>query len=115
MTDQHAAATYLPPAKYTRSDGAITCPHGTPVAPGSCDYCWELHQAGCEPCWEKHLAAVRADVPRVTPNPDGGVILHLPQFMSLDTQVWSVDIGLTDNALAALRDVLNELPDGGQP
>lgn len=64
MTDQHSAAAYLPPAKYTRSDGAITCPHGTPVAPGSCEHCWELHQADCEPCWKRRLveAAVTESV-----------------------------------------------------
>lgn len=54
-------------------------------------------------------------LPRLTPNPDGGVILHLPDFTHLDTQVWSVDIGLTDEALAALRNVLNEQADGSQP
>jgi hypothetical protein len=56
------------------------------------------------------------DQTRITPNPDGdGVILHLPQFMSLDTQVWSVDIGLTHGALAAFRNVINEQPDGQEP
>lgn len=55
-------------------------------------------------------------LPRITPNPDGGgVILHLPNFTHLDTQVWSVDIGLTHDDLAALRNVLNEQPDGSQP
>lgn len=56
------------------------------------------------------------DQPRITPNPDGdGVILHLPDITHLDTQAWSVDIGLTHDALAALRNALNELPDGGRP
>ncbi|KOU17046.1 hypothetical protein [Streptomyces sp. WM6349] len=49
-----------------------------------------------------------ADLPRLTPNPDGGWLLHLPDITHLDTQVWSVDIGLTDKALAALRAALNE-------
>ncbi|WP_164720971.1 hypothetical protein [Streptomyces sp. W1SF4] len=49
------------------------------------------------------------DGPRITPNPDGdGVILHLPDFTHLDTQAWSVDIGLTDDALAALRQLLTD-------
>lgn len=49
--------------------------------------------------------------PTITPNPDGdGVILHLPDITSLDTQAWSVDIGLTPEALEALRDALNEGP-----
>ncbi|GGW81999.1 hypothetical protein [Streptomyces griseoloalbus] len=41
--------------------------------------------------------------PRITPNPDGGVILHLPDVTHIDTQVWSADVGLTDAGLAALR------------
>ncbi|WTC56868.1 hypothetical protein OH715_16980 [Streptomyces cellulosae] len=36
------ADTYTPPAKYQRSDGATCCPHATPVAPGSCEACWDL-------------------------------------------------------------------------
>lgn len=60
QSSSHSAATYLPPAKYNRSDGALCCPHATPVAPGSCEFCWELHQAACAPCWEQHLADVRA-------------------------------------------------------
>ena len=56
------------------------------------------------------------DQPRITPSPDGdGVILHLPQISYLDTQVWSVDIGLTHEGLAALRNVLNQQSDGSQP
>ncbi|MEU2426951.1 hypothetical protein ABZ619_39065 [Streptomyces sp. NPDC007851] len=47
------------------------------------------------------------DVPRVTADPGGqGVVLHLPDFTSLDTQVWSVDIGLTPEAFQALREAL---------
>lgn len=43
--------------------------------------------------------------PRITLDPDrGGVILHLPQITHLDTQVWSADIGLTNEALRELRD-----------
>ncbi|MFB6512083.1 hypothetical protein ACFCW4_02720 [Streptomyces virginiae] len=49
-------------------------------------------------------------LPRLTPNPDGGWLLHLPDVTHLDTQVWSVDIGLTDEGLAALRTLL-----AGQP
>lgn len=45
-------------------------------------------------------------LPRLTPNPDGGWLLHLPDITHLDTQAWSVDIGLTDEALAALRATL---------
>ncbi len=51
------------------------------------------------------------DLPTITPNPDGGVILHLPDITHLDTQVWSVDIGLTDDALADLRTALNPAPE----
>lgn len=55
------------------------------------------------------------DQPRITPNPDGdGVILHLPDFTYLDTQAWSVDIGLTDDAVDALRNVLSEQSDGSR-
>ena len=57
---QHAPATYLPPAKYTRSDNSLCCPHAKPIGPGSCEHCWELHQTDCEPCWGEHLAAARA-------------------------------------------------------
>ncbi|MCX4543811.1 hypothetical protein [Streptomyces sp. NBC_01565] len=55
------------------------------------------------------------DRPRITPNPDDeGVIIHLPNINYLDTQAWSVDIGLTHADLAALRAALAEL-DGSQP
>ncbi|MDQ0842437.1 hypothetical protein [Streptomyces sp. V1I6] len=54
----HDPATYTPPAKYNRSDGATCCPHAAPVAPGSCEFCWELHRDACEPCWERHLASM---------------------------------------------------------
>ncbi|MFE9844723.1 hypothetical protein [Streptomyces goshikiensis] len=55
------------------------------------------------------------DQPTITPNPDGdGVTLHLPEITYLDTQVWSVDIGLTPAGLAALRDLLTQ-DDGSQP
>lgn len=48
----------------------------------------------------------------ITPAPDGdGVTLHLPEFTRLDTQVWSVDIGLTQDGLDSLRDALNTLTD----
>ncbi|MFF8100110.1 hypothetical protein ACF07S_10095 [Streptomyces sp. NPDC016640] len=43
---------------------------------------------------------------RITPNPDGGVILHLPDVTYIDTQVWSADVGLTDAGLTALRALL---------
>lgn len=47
------------------------------------------------------------DLPCLTPAPDGdGVILHLPDITYLDTQVWSVDIGLTQAGLDALRVLL---------
>lgn len=43
----------------------------------------------------------------ITPDPDGdGFILHLPEFTHLDTQVWSADVGLTAEGLAALRAAL---------
>ncbi|MFJ3170614.1 hypothetical protein ACIPJK_07490 [Streptomyces roseus] len=54
------------------------------------------------------------DQPRLTPNPDGGVILHLPNINYLDTHVWSVDIGLTQAGLDDLRTLLAE-DDGSQP
>lgn len=43
--------------------------------------------------------------PILTPDPDltGVTILHLPDIVHLDTQVWSADIGLNKEALAALR------------
>jgi hypothetical protein len=48
------------------------------------------------------------NTPHIAMSPDGdGVILHLPEFTYLDTQVWSVDIGLTHAALADLRNLLN--------
>jgi hypothetical protein len=43
------------------------------------------------------------------PGPDGeGVILHIPDITYLDTQAWSVDIGLTIGDLHRLRDFLNQ-------
>lgn len=53
------------------------------------------------------------DQPRLTPNPDGGFLLHLPDVTCIDTQVWSVDIGLTPEALDALRAVLAPNPGTG--
>lgn len=51
-----------------------------------------------------------SDTPQIiTPGPDGdGVILHLPEITYLDTQAWSVDIGLTHAGLAALRALLHD-------
>lgn len=44
---------------------------------------------------------------RLTADPDrGGFILHLPEITYVDTQVWSVDVGLTDAGLSALREAL---------
>lgn len=60
----HDSATYLPPATHTRSgDGAPYCPHAKPVAPGSCEFCWELHEAACPPCWERRLARLTQPEP----------------------------------------------------
>jgi hypothetical protein len=56
----------------------------------------------------------RPDRPRITPNPDGGFILHLPDVTYIDTQVWSVDVGLTDAGVEALRALL-AAPAAGQP
>lgn len=43
--------------------------------------------------------------PTITPDPDlaGVSVLHLPDIVHLDTQVWAADIGLNDSALEALR------------
>lgn len=43
--------------------------------------------------------------PTTTPDPDlpNVTILHLPDIIHLDTQVWSADIGLNAQALEALR------------
>ncbi|MEU7416732.1 hypothetical protein [Streptomyces antibioticus] len=49
--------------------------------------------------------------PTVTPDPDrSGVILHLPDVSYVDTQVWAVDVGLSPEALEALRTTLAVLP-----
>jgi hypothetical protein len=53
--------------------------------------------------------------PRITPNPDGGVILHLPDVTYIDTQVWSVDVGLTDAGVEALRALLAASSAGQAP
>ncbi|WP_327268785.1 hypothetical protein OG233_14005 [Streptomyces sp. NBC_01218] len=39
--------------------------------------------------------------------PDGEVLLYLPEVTYLDTQVWSVDVGLTGPALVELRDAID--------
>ncbi|MFJ8006146.1 hypothetical protein [Streptomyces fagopyri] len=53
------------------------------------------------------------DETRISADGDG-VLVHLPQVNYLDTQVWSVDIGLTPEALRELRDAatthLNTVP-----
>jgi hypothetical protein len=38
----HRAEAYTPPAPYVRNDGVNVCPHTTPVAPGSCEGCWDI-------------------------------------------------------------------------
>jgi hypothetical protein len=43
------------------------------------------------------------------------VILHLPDVTHIDTQVWSVDIGLTDAAVEALRALLAASSAGQAP
>ncbi|MFF5703443.1 hypothetical protein ACFY7H_13180 [Streptomyces sp. NPDC012794] len=40
------------------------------------------------------------------------MILHLPEITYLDTQTWSVDIGLTTDGLTALQALLAIQPDG---
>jgi hypothetical protein len=55
------------------------------------------------------------DQTRITPNPDGGVILHLPDVTYIDTQVWSVDVGLTDAGVEALRALLAASSAGQAP
>ncbi|MFD3336117.1 hypothetical protein ACFWV1_26240 [Streptomyces sp. NPDC058700] len=48
-----------------------------------------------------------SDTPQLTPHgPNGDMLLHLPEITYLDTQVWSVDIGLTPARLAELRTML---------
>jgi hypothetical protein len=37
-----AAAAYVPPVHYVRSDGKDCCVHAVPVGPGSCPDCWDL-------------------------------------------------------------------------
>lgn len=37
-----AASAYVPHSPYLRSDGVKVCPHLIPVAPGSCEDCWDL-------------------------------------------------------------------------
>ncbi|MFJ5893839.1 hypothetical protein [Streptomyces californicus] len=47
---------------------------------------------------------------------DGGVVVYLPEITYLDTQQWSVEIGLTPDRLVQLRDALdNHLRDTGGP
>lgn len=43
--------------------------------------------------------------PTTAPDPDlaGVTVLHLPDIVHLDTQVWAADIGLTETSLEALR------------
>ncbi len=54
--------------------------------------------------------------PTVTVDPDrDGVILHLPEINYLDTQVWSVDVGLSRAAMEALRGALAVPPPSTQP
>ncbi|MFE7047089.1 hypothetical protein ACFVAM_01775 [Streptomyces californicus] len=45
---------------------------------------------------------------------DGDVVMYLPEITYLDTQQWSVEIGLTPDRLVQLRDALdNHLRDTG--
>lgn len=55
---------------------------------------------------ERPVSGEVVDVPRVTLVPEGGIVLHLPDTTYIDTQVWSVDVGLTPQAFQALREAL---------
>lgn len=58
-----SADSYVPPAKYVRSDNVDCCPHARPVGPGSCEFCWDLVK------WEALDGPLAADsaVPSVEP------------------------------------------------
>jgi hypothetical protein len=67
---------------------------------------WARHYADQREIRRQEPPAAADDQPRITPNPDGGALLHLPEITYLDTQVWAVDIGLTADGLRDLRAVL---------
>lgn len=91
----HERAAYVPPAKYTRSgDSAQCCPHAIAVAPGSCQYCWELHKAACAPCWERHLEAIMANTYCVADTDGDGncaACAHNPQALCRKPRRASLD------------------------
>ncbi|MFE9850286.1 type II toxin-antitoxin system HicB family antitoxin [Streptomyces sp. NPDC005576] len=41
------------------------------------------------------------------PDDDEGVTVHFPEVDYVDTQVWSVDLGLSTEALRELRDAID--------
>jgi hypothetical protein len=49
-----------------------------------------------------------------TPGRPGEVLIHLPEFTYLDTQAWSVDIGIPDTALRDLQDAITRHLHGDQ-
>lgn len=78
-----------------------------PQQPERCPHGCDVTRCPCLACEADKPDT--AETPRIMPDPDrDGVILHLPEITYLDTQVWAVDIGLTDAGLRALQVVLND-------
>jgi len=77
---------------------------------------WETHRGSSAECSAPDCGPKGT---RITRDDVDSVIIHLPEFRYLDTQAWSMDVGVSVDALRELRDVidtyLSTTADGSAP
>ncbi|MFJ1900470.1 hypothetical protein [Streptomyces sp. NPDC088115] len=61
------------------------------------------HECPAPDCGPQGVRIVSND-----PKDDDGVHIHLPQVDYVDTQVWSVDVGISTDTLRELRDAIDK-------
>ena len=68
---------------------------------------WETHRGTRHACPAPDCGPQGIDI---TPNPDdeNGVLIHFPEVDYVDTQVWSVDVGVSTDTLRELRDAIDK-------
>jgi len=68
---------------------------------------WETHRGRRHACPAPDCGPQGIDI---TPNPDdeNSVLIHFPEVDYVDTQVWSVDVGVSTDTLRELRDAIDK-------
>ncbi|MEU6016900.1 hypothetical protein ABZ826_23480 [Streptomyces sp. NPDC047515] len=68
---------------------------------------WETHRGNRHTCGAPDCGPQGV---RIVPNPDGedSVLIHFPEVDYADTSVWSVDVGISTEALKELRDAIDK-------